>query len=127
MKNDFQEPKELNLRGYVIGFLSSLILTLISYFLVQHHINTHHISPSDGVMVVALMVLALTQLVVQLFFFLHLGRESKPRWNLTVLLFAAVVVFILVGGTLWIMWNLNYHMAPVPSDQQIIKDEGAHL
>ena len=127
MKNDFQEPKNLNLRRYVYGFVLSLVLTLAAYLLVQHHLATHHVFPPDNVMVVLLMILALTQLMVQLIFFLHLGRESKPRWNLVIFLFAAMVVFILVAGSLWIMWNLNYHMAPVPSDQEIIHDEGAHL
>jgi cytochrome o ubiquinol oxidase operon protein cyoD len=126
MKNDFSEPNNLSLRGYVSGFVLSLLLTLGAYILVRHHLDTHHLSPSDSVAVLWLLILALTQLFVQLVFFLHLGRESKPRWNLVVFLFAVIVVFILVAGSLWIMWNLNYHMAPVPSDQQIIHDEGVH-
>jgi heme/copper-type cytochrome/quinol oxidase subunit 4 len=88
-------------------------------------------------MLVALAVLALTQLFVQLTFFLHLDRESKPWWNNIVLAFAVTCVFIIVGGSIWIMSNLNYHHGPQdvthtghvlqnPSqtNRYIIQDEG---
>jgi cytochrome o ubiquinol oxidase operon protein cyoD len=114
-------------KTYAIGFGLSLLLTLAAYFPVSRHVHSGHLIYSDRSLIVAVITLAITQLFVQLVFFLHLGRESKPRWNLVVFLFAALVVLILVLGTLWIMWNLNYHMAPIPSDQQIIHDEGSHL
>lgn len=109
-------------RTYTLGFGLSLGLTVAAYLAASHHVV------SGWTLLIALTVLALSQLVVQLIFFLHLGHESRPRWNLNVLLFAAMVVFILVFGSLWIMKNLNYNhhaVAPVnESDQAIIKDEG---
>jgi cytochrome o ubiquinol oxidase operon protein cyoD len=126
MKNT--KTKGANARQkYLIGFVLSLLLTLASYFLVKHHVNSGHVSPSDNVSVLFLMVFALSQLLVQLVFFLHVGQGEAPRWKLVMTLFAAMVVFILVAGSLWIMWNLNYHMAPPQNDQQIIHDEGVHL
>ncbi len=74
-----------------------------------------------------LAALAVTQLLVQLLFFLHLGRESKPRWNLIVLAFAVMVVVIVVFGSLWIMKNLQYnhgHQTPEETDKFLIHDEG---
>jgi heme/copper-type cytochrome/quinol oxidase subunit 4 len=68
--------------------------------------------------------------MVQLFFFLHIGRESKPRLNAAAFLFATLVVTILVAGSLWIMDNLNYHhgahehKTPAEVDEHIIHDEG---
>jgi cytochrome o ubiquinol oxidase subunit IV len=122
---------------YIVGFLLSLALTLTAFALVKHHLDTHHLSPSDKYMLAALATLAITQLFVQLTFFLHLDRESKPWWNNTALAFAAVVVVILVGGSIWIMANLNYHHGPhnvthtghtLTTPQQtthyIIQDEG---
>lgn len=109
-------------RSYSTGFGLSLALTIASYLAASHHWAT------GWALVVALTALALSQLIVQLIFFLHLGRESRPRWNLNVLLFAAMVVIILVFGSLWIMKNLEYNhhnLSPVnESDQSIIKDEG---
>jgi cytochrome o ubiquinol oxidase operon protein cyoD len=90
--------------SYVTGFVSSIILTLVAYILVINHILS-------GTGLVAVIVgLAIVQLFVQLFFFLHVGNEAKPRWNLMALLFAGTVVIIVVFGSLWIMNNLNYNM-----------------
>lgn len=109
-------------RSYTAGFLLSLVLTLAAYLLVVHDVYR------GWGLVFALAALAVIQLSVQLIFFLHLGRESRPRWNLTVMLFALMVVGIVVFGSLWIMHNLNYnHMHGLPtsqSDKFIIHDEG---
>jgi cytochrome o ubiquinol oxidase operon protein cyoD len=110
-------------RSYTVGFVLSLVLTLAAYLLVSHGVY-------DGwALVGALAVLAVTQLFVQLGFFLHLGRESRPRWNLTVMLFAVMVVFIVVFGSLWIMKNLQYNhhhhgLTPAQTNDLIIHDEG---
>ncbi len=117
-----------SLVSYVVGFVSSLVLTLAAYLLVLRHVHSGHLWPSRHWLLAAgVVVLAIVQLVVQLVFFLHLSRESKPRWNLTVLLFAALVLLIVVFGSLWIMNNLNYHMvSPSRTDEQIFRDEGVY-
>jgi cytochrome o ubiquinol oxidase operon protein cyoD len=97
-------------RSYTTGFLLSLLLTFMAYFIVQLHLN--HQNFSHLFVMVAIIVLAIVQLIVQLIYFLHLDRESKPRWNLTILAFALIVVIILVFGSLWIMYNLNNRMTP---------------
>ncbi|MDB5178616.1 MAG: putative cytochrome ubiquinol oxidase chain cyoD [Patescibacteria group bacterium] len=113
--------------SYVVGFVLSVLLTLGAYFVVAQHLPGEHPWLSHRVLIGAVVGLAVIQLMVQLFFFLHLGRESKPRWNLTVFLFALMVVTIVVGGSLWIMKNLDYHMmSPDKTDTFIIKDEGVH-
>jgi cytochrome o ubiquinol oxidase subunit IV len=99
------------LQMYISGFVLSIFLTLAAYTLVVSH------EFSNWALALAIAGLAIVQFLVQLFFFLHLGRESKPRWKLTVFLFMLLVVGILVIGSLWIMYNLNYRMAP--TQQQI--------
>lgn len=94
------------LRTYTVGFVSSIVLTLTAYLLVTHRALSHTI------LIGAVVVLALIQFLVQVVFFLHLGRETKPRWKLAVFLFMMMVVLILVFGSLWIMNNLNYRMTP---------------
>lgn len=127
------ESSHGNLAMYIAGYLLSLGLTGTAFWLTHKHLQSHHASPSDGFMLVALAILAITQLFVQLIFFLHLDRESKPRWNSLVLAFAATVVVILVGGSIWIMTNLGYHhphdahthqLTPAQLNQSIIQDEG---
>lgn len=93
-----------NLKSYLIGFFFSLILTLIAYFLTSEDLL------AGWNLILTLSFLALSQAVIQLLFFLHLGEESSPRWNLVSFLFMFLVVLILVIGTLWIMYNLNYQM-----------------
>lgn len=105
-------------KTYVSGFLLSIVLTLAAYLCTTHNIA------SGWALMGILAVLAVIQLFVQLVFFLHLGRGSESRWNTTVLLFAAMVVGILVFGSLWIMGNLSYGHQNIPTTQQIIKDEG---
>lgn len=92
------------LRTYVNGFVASIILTVGAYTLVVNH------ALSGWPLVFGIVALALVQLLVQLVFFLHLGRETKPRWKLVVFLFMLMVIIIFVTGSLWIMNNLNYHM-----------------
>lgn len=134
---DFNEASTGNIRSYVTGYVLSLGLTGTAFALVHKHLATNHAFPTDTFMFWALSALALAQLFVQLIFFLHLDKESKPRWNSVVLAFAAIVVVILVGGSIWIMTNLNYHHygfghthdghelnTPQQTTKYIIKDEG---
>ncbi len=109
---------------YVSGFVLSLALTICAYLLVKRHIANHHVSPTDTFMVIALSLLALTQLVTQLVFFLHLDNESKPRWNLVVLGFAVIIVVIIVAGSLWIMYHLNYNMTPQQQSNYLLHQDG---
>jgi cytochrome o ubiquinol oxidase operon protein cyoD len=109
---------------YITGFGLSLGLTLVAYLLVKRHLSSHHIYPSDNFMLVGLSILATVQFIVQLIFFLHLDRESKPRWNLTVLLGALVVVGIIVAGSIWIMYHLNYNMSPEQQNHYLLKQDG---
>lgn len=115
------EAEHGSTKSYAVGFASSVLLTLLAFALVSHHLL------SGWSLILCLGALALVQLAVQLLFFLHLGNESRPRWNLMVLLFAAMVVVAIVFGSMWIMYNLNYNMHHKPAsetDTTIIKDEG---
>ncbi len=100
------EASEGSFKSYLSGFVLSILLTLGAYLLVTHHSFT-----ADKI-VAAIVGLALCQFLVQMYFFLHLGKETKPRWKLFVLLFMIMIVLILVFGSIWIMNNLNYRMTP---------------
>lgn len=110
--------------GYVAGFIASIILTLAAYLLTQHHLNTHHAYPSDHAMTILLLGLATVQLFVQLVFFLHLGREGKPRWRLLTFWFGLLVVLLIVIGSIWIMDNLNYRMTSQQMSQYLKNQDG---
>lgn len=103
--------------SYSIGFVLSIVLTLGAYYAVVEKVF------SGREIAAAIIGLAVAQLFVQLFFFLHLGRESKPRWNLMMFLFAALVVVIVVFGSIWIMDNLDYHMMPQDMDEYMLDQQ----
>lgn len=89
---------------YITGFVLSVLLTLAAYFLVTEN------AFGGGVLIAAIVGLAVLQVFVQMFFFLHLGREPHPRWKLAAFSFMLLVLGIVVGGSLWIMSNLDYNM-----------------
>jgi cytochrome o ubiquinol oxidase subunit IV len=90
--------------SYIFGFIVSLIFTLVAYFLVQEEL----VSGFSLVLIVG--ALAFFQVIVQLVFFLHLGEEPSPPWNLIIFLFMILIVLILVIGSIWIMYHLDYQM-----------------
>jgi cytochrome o ubiquinol oxidase operon protein cyoD len=63
----------------------------------------------------AIFTLAILQALVQLFFFMQVGMESRPKWVSLSFVFTVVVIFIVIGGSLWIMHNLDYNMMPMSS------------
>lgn len=96
-------------KSYAAGYGLSILLTLAAFWAA---------SALGGYAAVAIVLLAFLQLVVQLVYFLHMGRESGKDWNTGLLMFTLVIICILVGGTLWIMTNLaRLHMPePTPTD-----------
>jgi cytochrome o ubiquinol oxidase subunit IV len=104
---------------YIIGFILSIMLTLLAYFLV---VNQVLVGPT---LITLILGFAIVQLVVQLLFFLHLGNEQKPHWNLIMILNTIGIIFIVIVGSIWIMTHLNYNMHPkgMEMDQYLMQEE----
>lgn len=100
-----QGGSQKTLSAYVVGFLLCIVLTFISFALVETHLLP------AMYLYISLMALAVIQLVVQSVCFLRLNTSTdEARWNLFPFLFTLLIIAILVSGTLWIMYNLNYNM-----------------
>ncbi len=112
------EPVQARVTSYIAGFVLSIFLTMSGYFLVVNHLLTSQF------LLAAIVILAVIQLLVQLFFFLHLGRESRPRWNLLFFLSTVSIILIVVVGSIWIMSHLNYNMTPKDMNAEILIEEG---
>lgn len=97
-------------RRYITGFALSLILTCASFGIVWAHLARDHGLISHTLLASAILVLAIIQLVIQLVYFLHFGRETKVRDILSFALAASLIVFIVIGS-LWIMANLKHNEA----------------
>lgn len=102
------------LRSYIVGFAISIVLTLAAYFLVVQYTASGGAVLSRPALIFLIVALAIVQLGVQLVFFLHLGRDSKPHWNLIVFAYAALLIVAIVAGSLWVMYHLNYNMMLMP-------------
>jgi cytochrome o ubiquinol oxidase operon protein cyoD len=98
-------PNErFGLRFYLTGFALAVILTLFSFGLVAFNA----LPRLTTLLLIALA--AVIQILVHLRYFLHLDPRSTPRWNLFAIAFASVLIFIMVGGSLWIMFDLYNRM-----------------
>jgi cytochrome o ubiquinol oxidase subunit IV len=86
---------------YLIGLFASLILTLTSFYLVW---TSALLKPT---LIITLIALAVIQATVQVIFFMHLGKEAKPRWESISFFFMVTCLLIIVLGSLWIMYDLN--------------------
>jgi len=95
-----------NLTGYVIGFGLSILLTLMSFGAVMTGLLPH------GLATACIVALCIAQLVVQLVFFLHLGSAPGQRSNTGIFACTALLIAIIVAGSLWVTHNANANMMP---------------
>jgi cytochrome o ubiquinol oxidase operon protein cyoD len=89
---------------YLTGFVLALILTGIPFGFVM----SGAFSPAATLL--AIFGAGAVQIVVHLHYFLHLDFSEASRGNLAALMFTIVILTLFVGGSLWIMWTLNYRM-----------------
>lgn len=86
--------------SYILGFICSIILTIIPIWLVLGNIGPR------PVQVNLIMIMAALQFLVQLFFFMHIRDSEKPRYNVLAIILGVIFVFTIVAGSAWIM-NFN--------------------
>lgn len=94
-------------KGYMTGFVLSVILTAIPFWLVMADVIK-----DTGVTALVLLGFAAVQIVVHMIYFLHMNFQSEGGWNMLALIFTAVIVFIALIGSLWVMYHLNVNMMP---------------
>lgn len=94
-----------DLRSYLIGFVLAVVLTAIPFYVVI----THVLPPQRAMVLIG--VAAILQILVHLKFFLHINFTTTPKENLAAIAFTVVLIFIMVGGSFWIMFDLHSRMA----------------
>ena len=95
------------LLGYVAGLGLAILLTATSFFVAGTDLVWQPSIP------VAIIVLAIAQMGVHLVFFLHITTGADNTNNVLALAFGLLIVFLVIGGSLWIMANLNHNMMPM--------------
>lgn len=92
---------------YAVGLALALGLTATSFWVA----HTPLLWPAG--IPVGLCVLAIAQMGVHLVFFLHISTGPDNTNNVLALAFGIIIVVLVVGGSLWIMSNLNHAMTPM--------------
>ncbi|TPL07163.1 cytochrome o ubiquinol oxidase subunit IV [Mesorhizobium sp. B2-4-14] len=94
-------------KTYLTGFVLSVILTAIPFWLVM----TGAIDNKQATAIVV-MAFAAVQIVVHMVFFLHMNTASEGGWSMLALIFTLILVVIVLTGSLWVMYHLNANMMP---------------
>jgi len=121
MENQQESSTKTNehgsLRSYIIGFVLSLVLTIIPYYMVTRGNGT------GRTLLLLILGLAIVQMFVQIFFFLHLGRGPKPLYNIVFFAGTAGLIVMVIGASLLIMDNLYRNMSPAEVTTRLAQDE----
>ena len=93
--------------SYTVGLGLAVLLTITSFVVSQ----TNLLWPPG--IPVGLIVLAFAQIGVHLVVFLHIGTGPDHTNNVVALAFGLFIVFLVIGGSCWIIANLNANMMPM--------------
>ena len=99
--------------GYLVGLALAVLLTATSFFVAGTDLVWQPSIP------VAIIVLAIAQMGVHLVFFLHITTGPDNTNNVMALAFGLLIVMLVIGGSLWIMSNLNHNMMPMDQLMQM--------
>ena len=100
------------LGGYVTGFVLSVILTAIPFWLVMGKVFA---SPTTTTIVI--LGLGMVQILVHMIYFLHMNSKLESGWTMMALVFTLILVVITLSGSLWVMYHLKSNMMPVTVEQ----------
>lgn len=94
-------------RGYIVGFLLSVVLTAVPFWLVM----TGALNDAAATALI-IAALAIIQIVVHVRFFLHVDTRGEGGWTLVSFIFTGIIVVITIGGSIWAMYQMNSNMMP---------------
>lgn len=102
-ESEAADPRQ-ELREYCIGGVLALVLTLAAFAVVACSWFT------ILTQLVVVTILAAVQVVVHFRYFMHIDLRRSHRDELQLILFTALILLLMAGGTIWILWNLNFRM-----------------
>jgi cytochrome o ubiquinol oxidase operon protein cyoD len=105
MSHDVKNPGAAHgsFKQYTIGFILSIILTIIPFGMVMSGMT-------GGAVLLAIAVTAVAQVLVQLIYFLHLNGSEEQRWDTIAFIYTILTIAILYVGSIWIMNYLHSNM-----------------
>jgi cytochrome o ubiquinol oxidase operon protein cyoD len=94
-------------RSYIIGFVLSVVLTLIPFWIVLGEVNIH-----IWLALTIIFGLGAVQIMVHVFYFLHVTVKAEEGWQVMSLVFTGILLLIVLVGSIWVMTHLNNNMMP---------------
>ena len=91
-------------KDYVVGFVLSVILTVIPFAIVMNPVM------SKAATLFTIVAFAVVQIYVHLVYFLHMNTSSAQRWNTVAFVFTILITIIVVALSIWIIWSMHYYM-----------------
>ena len=104
---DHGDGPHSTLSGYLTGFVLSVVLTAIPFWLVIAKVIADR-----NTAVLVLGGFAVAQILVHMVCFLHMNGKVEGGWTLLATIFTVVFVAITITGTLWVMFHMNANMMP---------------
>ena len=93
-------------RSYLIGFILSVVLTAVPFWLVMTGVLT------PAATAITVIAMAVVQILVHTICFLHVNTRAEGGWTLIAYVFTAVLLVIMIAGSVWIMYHLNTNRMP---------------
>ena len=105
-RSEGREEARAERLSYLIGFGLATVLSGIPFALVAAG------AFGRTATLWAIGLAALAQVVVHFRFFLHIDFSRQKREDLQLILFTALILLLMCGGTLWILFDLHARMGP---------------
>ena len=92
-------------KSYVWGLIFSIILTVIPFGMVMMG------GFPKTTVIIAITIMAVLQVLLQLILFMHLNLKTEEgRDSGSLVFFTAVILTLVIGGSLWIMYHLHINL-----------------
>lgn len=101
-------------RDYVVGFILSVILTAIPFWLVMAKVLP---PAATGPIILGFAAL---QMIVHMIYFLHLNSRAEGGWTMLATVFTIAVVVIMLAGSIWVMYHMNKNMMPSHDQPHVV-------
>ncbi|MEN1728523.1 MAG: cytochrome o ubiquinol oxidase subunit IV [Pseudomonadota bacterium] len=93
-------------KSYIVGFILSVILTVVPFWMVMSDIGDLQLKLG------VIFTFGAAQILVHIHYFLHVDLKAEQGWQAMSLIFTGVILFIVVVGSLWVMYHLHSNMMP---------------
>ncbi|MGG5820036.1 cytochrome o ubiquinol oxidase subunit IV [Falsiroseomonas sp. HW251] len=111
-RDDHADGPHGTFRSYMTGFVLSVILTAVPFWLVMGNVLEDTVRT-----VIVIMALAAVQIVVHMIYFLHMNTKSEGGWTFMALAFTLTLVVIALVGSIWVMYHMDQNMMPMSPHQ----------